>query len=204
MGEPVRVKSIVLGVRDLYWDNSECLGRTELLHEIVARAREACWSGDFDNAWADWEVKLVGDCWHDITIRTATEELGWPRRFTRARCTLHMTRYSAVAGAAVLIWTALALLTFMPWAMASGAAAAGLLLLRIGLSRRNCLKAAVQLCAQAALRAGLAAAFDDEGPGYAAEPAPPYGVSPEPATLAFRSFAAAGKLALAARLFGEP
>jgi hypothetical protein len=201
IGESVRVKPIASGVQDLYWDNSDHIGRVELLNELVARAREASWSGDFDNAWADWDVKLVGDCWHDITIRTATEELGWPRRFTRARCAVHPTRFREVAAVAVLIWIAMALLTSTPWALGVGAVGTAWLLVRIGTSRRNCLKAAARLCAQAGVRAGLAASGDE--PNLPEESLPPCEPSVEPARPALEPFVAAGRLTLAAQHTSE-
>lgn len=60
----------------LYWQSETGIGRERLLELLVQEARRALWSGDFDNHWAEWDIKLLGDWWHDITIRTVTEELG--------------------------------------------------------------------------------------------------------------------------------
>lgn len=138
--------------RNLYWDCRDGWGREELLHEIVRRAQSIGWAGDFDNAWSDWDVKLVGDRWHNITICTATEELGWPRRFTRARCSLQRTVFAHVLAAAGAVWCALAVATHQTWGLAVGLAASGLVLGSIAISRHRCLREATALVWQSAAR----------------------------------------------------
>ncbi len=142
-------KKIKWSCWDLYWDDPHSRGREHLLPEIVRLARAHGWKGDFDNAWATWDIKLVGTCWHDITIRTATEELGWPRRFTRARYALQLTRCSRVTLAAAAIWLLVAALTLSWLGLAVGVlagifAATGLLR-----SRHRCLAATTRLISSA-------------------------------------------------------
>lgn len=152
---PAQRKRIGGNCWDLYWDDQQSRGREQLLPEIVQLARRSGWKGDFDNAWAAWDIKLVGTCWHDITIRTATEELGWPRRFTRARCALQLTRFSRLVIAAVAVWSLVAALT-LSWlglgvAIAAGAvASAGILR-----SRHRCLAAITRLVICAAESVGM-------------------------------------------------
>lgn len=115
-----QVKKVSSGVVDLYWESDDGVGRERLLDVLVEEARSAGWSGDFGNDWKAWDVCLSGDLLHDITIRTATEELGWPRRYTRARCTLVPSLYCRALMAVASIWSVAALLGLQPWAMISG------------------------------------------------------------------------------------
>jgi hypothetical protein len=154
--EPLPVRRISASVQDLYWQSDQSLGREILLEVLVNRAKRHGWYGEFDNAWADWDVKLVGDRWHDILIRTATEELGWPNRFTRARCRVRPTLFTRVLTAGSLLWSAAAVVSFQGWALLVGLAVCLGLLLTIHSSRRKCLRAATQLAASAADLAGLA------------------------------------------------
>lgn len=143
------VKRISSTTRDTYWDSNENLGREQLLHTLVEEAKRHGWAGDYDNAWADWDIKLVGDRWHDITCHTATEELGWPRRFTRARCRVRSTRFTRVLTTAAIVWSLGAVASGELWAMAAGALACGTILIRIIRSRRCCLKAVTRLAIHA-------------------------------------------------------
>lgn len=143
------VKRISATVRDTYWDSDQYLGREQLLHVMVEEARRHGWSGDFDNAWAPWDIKLVGDRWHDIICVTATEELGWPHRFTRARCQVKPTRFGRVLIAATLVWSAAAVASGQFWAMGAGALIGGFILIRINRSRHYCLKAITRLAIHA-------------------------------------------------------
>jgi hypothetical protein len=165
------VKRISATEHDLYWHSDNYLGRDVLLEVLVNEARRVSWSGDFENAWADWDVKLVGDRWHDILIRTATEELGWPARFTRARCRVRPTLFARVMISTSLIWSAAAVFSFHAWAMALGLAACVGLLFGLRRSRRLCLHTATRLVTQSAELAGLSnsssrraqAAFSERG-----------------------------------------
>lgn len=148
-------KRITSNCWDLYWDDHQSRGREQLLTEVVSLARASRWKGDYHNAWAAWDIKLVGSCWHDITIHTATEELGWPRRFTRARCALQLTRFSRVALSAVAIWSLVAVLTLSWVGLGIGIVAGVLTAAGIFRSRHRCLSAVTRLVSYAAGRAGL-------------------------------------------------
>src|SRR6185369_2320701 len=82
------VKGISLREHDLYFNSKEALGREQLLPLLVANAKQLNWHGDYGAEWEAHDVELLGDGWHNMRIATATEELGWPKRFTRVRCTL--------------------------------------------------------------------------------------------------------------------
>jgi hypothetical protein len=147
------IKHVSATVRDLFWESDEGYGREQLLPELVRQARSAGWAGDFDNGWEEWDIKLVGDRWHDIAIHTATEELGWPRRFTRARCSVRSTMLSRILGAAALVWAVASFAVVSSWAIAVAAVVCCLLLLKMVSSRRRCLRAAVTLVSSAATMA---------------------------------------------------
>jgi hypothetical protein len=155
VGHQAEVKRISSAVQDLYWDNDTGKGRYDLLPYVVAKAKASRWSGDFGNAWAAWDVKLVGDAWHDLTIRIATEELGWPRRFTRARCSAHATLFNKVATGGVAVWIVASLITGQLWTIALGMAMLLLLLVLIPRSRSACLQAAMRLVTSASIDGGF-------------------------------------------------
>jgi O-antigen biosynthesis protein len=147
--------SIDSRTRDLYWQSDNGLGRTQLLHEMVQESRSQKWLGVLGNAWAPWDVKLVGDLWHTLLVFTATEELGNDRRFTRARCVAEPTIINRVISIASLIWAAAALLSLSPWALAIALSASALALFQNVRSRLNCLSAITALVARAGAKAGL-------------------------------------------------
>lgn len=150
-----QVRRISGCVRDLYFSSDRGQGRNQLLSTLVEEAARCGWRGDFDDGWSTFDVKLVGDAWHDIRIRTATEELGWPNRFTRARCLVRPTVFNSLVSALVLIWSAAALVSMQRWAMAvTIVLALGLLWGRFR-SRRRCLAAVTTLVAKAGARARL-------------------------------------------------
>lgn len=150
-----QVKRISVCECDLYFSSEAARGREELLAALVAQAASCGWRGDFDDAWSTYDVKLVGDRWHDIRVRTATEELGWPNRFTRARCLLRPTLFSSVACGAALVWSLAALISLQPWALAAAAVAqVGLWFSRFR-SRRRCFSAIATLVARAGIQAKL-------------------------------------------------
>jgi glycosyltransferase involved in cell wall biosynthesis len=148
-------KEIDSRTHDLYWMSSNGLGREKLLAKLVEESRDQHWLGVFTHAWAAWDLKLVGDLWHTIHIYTATEELGENKRFTRARCIVQPTLVNRVMSVAALIWSAAALTTRHPWALAIALAAAGVALFQNLRSRRQCLRAATSLVARAGENAGL-------------------------------------------------
>lgn len=142
-------KRISTTEQDIYWESYDGLGRELLLEVLVNEAKMSGWAGDFENAWADWDVKLVGDCWHDIALRTATEELGWPKRFTRARCSVRPTAFSHVVTLGALTWGAVSLASMQPWAMTTALLFCAVVLLCASRSRRRCLRAVTRLVARA-------------------------------------------------------
>ncbi len=149
------VKRVSATIRDTYWDSDQSQGREQLLDVMVKEAKRHGWAGDYDNAWADWDIKLVGDRWHDVTCYTATEELGWPRRFTRIGCRVHPTYFSRVTALVAVIWTGAGVVSGQVWAMAAGALLCGLILFRMDRSRRRCLKAITRLAIHSGRLAGL-------------------------------------------------
>jgi GT2 family glycosyltransferase len=172
---------------DLYWESGDGLGRDELLADLIAEARRQGWSGEFGNEWNPWDLELKGDRWHEITIRTATEELGWPRRFTRARCSLRLGFYGRVACVAASVWAAAAAYSMKPWAVATAFGVVAVTAASIPVSQSRCLRAASALLWRAGLNAGLdpVAWRGEEAPPAAQPPRPlPIGPAPEAAILA--------------------
>ncbi len=155
-GSPHKISG---SVWDLYWSHSAETDRHQLLTSIVNQARRLSWKGDYDNAWADWDLKLVGDRWHDVQIRTVTEELGWPRRFTRARIQVSQTLMSRVVMAVTAVCCIASLLTFDVWGLLVGLVVASGAFLRIRSSRKQCLIAVTSLVASTGQEAGL----EDDG-----------------------------------------
>lgn len=150
-----QLKRISARERDLYFSSDDARGREELLAALVGQAASCGWRGDFDDAWSTFDVKLVGDRWHDIRVRTATEELGWPKRFTRVRCLVQPTLFASACCGAAVIWLAAASFSMQPWAAAVGLAAlVGLLASRFR-SRSLCFSAVTTLVARAGIQAKL-------------------------------------------------
>ena len=157
-------KKTGLSQRDLYWDDGEGRGREHLIASLQEETREVNWSGDFDDGWSSTDIKLVGDLWHEIEIRTVTEELGWPRRFTRARCSVHTTclAYYVVIGS--LIWTAVALISLQTWSLVVALLLNVSWVTMILISRRKCLRAATSLVGRAGQSAGLGSVEESKPP----------------------------------------
>jgi hypothetical protein len=140
---------------DLYWQSGQGRGRELLLEKVVQIACERNWLGDFHCHWDPCDVMLVGDNWHGIEIRSATEELGEGRRFTRVRARLRATGVALSAVAAPTLWSALAVWQDVHWAQWIAIIACALLAGRLLLSRRHCRRAVASLLASAARRAAL-------------------------------------------------
>jgi hypothetical protein len=140
---------------DLYWDSTQALGRDELLEEVVAQARELDWPADFGPEWDACDASLVGDRWHDVELCTATEELGWPKRFTRVRCVLRPTRAAGLLACAGAALTGAAVIG--GWWPAVAVAAAGWACGLVGYvrSRHRCRRIVSRLVWRAGCRAGL-------------------------------------------------
>ncbi len=142
-------------VRDHYWENLTGQGREQLLEALEQEAAACHWPGEFDSPWAAWDVDLVGDIWHSIRIRTATEELGWPRRFTRARCSTYLTWTSILVSCGLGAWTGMGVLTGAKGVVLLGILLSVALLITLALSRIRCLDQVTRLLLRAALRANL-------------------------------------------------
>ena len=140
---------------DLYWSSPSGRGREQLLDALVRTANRTGWRGDFDGEWKLDDVDLFGDLWHDAQIRTATEELGGPKRFTRVRCTLNPTAPMRWLMLSLLVWCVAAVVTShvlveLPVALASAAT-----LFSAARSRRRCRRAIADLIWQAGHEAEL-------------------------------------------------
>ena len=188
-----RTRRISWNARDLYWETTNGIGRRELLDNIVDQARRCRWAGDFESSWTTWDLQLSGDPLHDLMVRTATEELAWPRRFTRARTILAPTGTARLLAGTVGVWMALALVTATWWAVAVGLIGAIALATAIGISRSRCFKAAERLLNRAATAAALQA-----------EPKPLPVTIPEPYRRAAPAMVRVNGRRLAERWSGRP
>ena len=150
-----QVRRISAHEQDLYFVSDEGRGRQEVLTRLVDEAAGCGWRGDFDDAWSTDDVKLVGDRWHDIRIRTATEELGWPNRFTRVRCMLRPTLFCTASCVAALIWSFAAIVSLQLWALVLAMLSLTALLASRLRSRRRCFSAAATLVVRAGRQAKL-------------------------------------------------
>jgi hypothetical protein len=140
---------------DLYWQSRHGVGRGELLHALTHNAAAEGWRGDDQAEWHPHDIELIGDLWHDVRIRTATEELGGQHRFTRARCTLHLTWTSYIAATAATLWTAAASLSGNPWAIGITAAMLIGVIGSVLLSRKRVKHSIAGLLTRAALACAL-------------------------------------------------
>jgi hypothetical protein len=141
---------------ELCWTTDTGRGREHLLPSLVALAHEMRWNGDFHNEWKAHDVELVGDLMHNIRICTATEELGWPKRFTRVRCSIQPTGLAKLVATFIGIWTTLAFFGDESGsAMIMGGIAAAAALTALRLSRWRCRQAVSALVYRAGLRAKL-------------------------------------------------
>jgi hypothetical protein len=144
------------GEFDLYWQSNDGRGREQLLLALLEKAGSEKWRGDYLAEWQPHDVELVGGLWHDVRIVTATEELGGPRRFTRARCALRLSGFAKVAGVASLLWLAAALLSGRSWTVIMAAAVGISILICMAMSRRGLRKQVSGLLWRAGEAAGLA------------------------------------------------
>jgi GT2 family glycosyltransferase len=149
------VKRIGVNRCDLYFDSRDGLGRVELLGSLEREARQAKWHGDFVAEWHAHDVELYGDCWHRITIVTATEELGWPKRFTRVRCALDMTARGKAMLAAAGVWAALSIFHPSHWSLAIAAIIVCGVVGWMLASRRTCFRSVCNLIFKSAVAATL-------------------------------------------------
>lgn len=151
----IPTKAISPTARDLYWQSNNGFGREALLTEIISSARTQGWLGVFNNAWASWDVKLVGDLWNTLYIHTASEELGQGDRFTRARIVAKPTLINRVVSIGAIVWACASLTTVNYLAVAIALFAAALALVQNVRSRSSCIADAVTLASEAGAAAGL-------------------------------------------------
>lgn len=176
------VKKINGRQNDLYWNSTDNVGREELIKQMHTEAIERAWSGVFGPAWACYDMQLMGDRWHDVQVYTATEELGWPKRFTRCRMKAVTTRTARVLGTSLLAWNVVAILSFSLWGMAAGLLLSAVLLGLLIASRRRVLRSVASVAALAGRAAKLEAVVAHAPAASAARPAAPARASTVPAT----------------------
>jgi O-antigen biosynthesis protein len=152
---PRQVKRIARGWRDMYWRSIEGRGRHQILEALVAAATSVNWPGDFHAQWEPWDLMLLGGPWHKIQIRTASEELGGPKLFTRVRWRLSTTRPARIILAALGAFTVAATFSAHRWPAVLAAGAVVCFITVILNSRHRCSRAIAALVWKAAHDAGL-------------------------------------------------
>ena len=85
-------KRIGLLGRDLYYQSTTHVGREAFLEQLEAHMNYFDWAGDTSNEWQPHDVDLTGDFWHNIQLRSVSEELGNGKRFTRIRWSVRPSR----------------------------------------------------------------------------------------------------------------
>jgi hypothetical protein len=141
--------------RDAYWESNDARGREHLLAAIEQETIRLKWAGRFDDEFASSDALLHGGWWCGVTIRTVTEELGYPRRFTRARVTVYLSKYSYVLGTALgLLAVDTAISRNLP-AFIATAAAGAMLVLSAAVARARVLRRAFAVLAIAGHKSGL-------------------------------------------------
>jgi O-antigen biosynthesis protein len=149
------VKRISWRDRDLYWSSDAGYGREHLLPMLVSTARQVKWLGDFRAEWQAHDVELCGGVLHTISLRTATEEMGGPKRFTRVRCSVRWSGAVRLMLALTGIFTALAAFRGS-WIGLSVAGTMALSLTAcLGVAGYRCRRNVTRLVFQSGLAAGL-------------------------------------------------
>jgi hypothetical protein len=151
------VKAIWPNRYDMYFRSDRNHGRGELLDALVQQAAAHKWPGDFHSEWDEDDVALVGDRWQGIHLRTATEELGWPERFTRVACSLKPTSLAYTVAIVGQLVTAGALVRFGAWASIPAVVFWIALWITLLASRRRCVRAVSHLIWRAGKVADLEA-----------------------------------------------
>ncbi len=154
---PQHVRRLSRRCWDMYWISKENRGREELLSALQDEAARIGCEVDFESQWSTWDALVGGDWWHDISIHTATEELGWPRKFTRARCRLRFTTLAWVAMTAVMVWIIAATAARHWWAAVPAASVGAWLLYQMVRSQQQAMQAISRLL----WRSGHHAKLDD-------------------------------------------
>jgi O-antigen biosynthesis protein len=163
---PAHVKSVSRRRHDLYWESHENRGREELLAALQIETAKDAVETNYQNEWSTWDAAIRGDLWNDVLIHTATEELGWPHRFTRARCQTHATALAKILAGAWAVVIATALLTCHWQLAACGAGALLLVAISVMRSQTRCLNMTERLL----WRAGHHAKLDNVVMGAVPQP----------------------------------
>jgi hypothetical protein len=148
-------RRVALGVADVYWTSDAGRGREHLLDALERRSRSDGWRGDFHAEWHAHDVELWADPWHNVRIVTLTEELGGPRRFTRARAAWSLSLAARAAVLASAFLTAVGWARWHPGAAAAASAPLAAVLVVALLSLRRCRRAALRLLEASGEDAGL-------------------------------------------------
>lgn len=140
---------------DLNWQSDTGIGRIELLEDLANQARAGGWAGNFTSVWSETDLSLPGDLWHNITLRTATEELGGNNRFTRARFSVHFTVFTGLAASLFAAATVLAWFAMRPVPLTVCVVTGLCFSWLLARSRKRCLTVISQLAASSAETVGL-------------------------------------------------
>jgi GT2 family glycosyltransferase len=168
-------KRISATQRDLYWQSRAGHGREALLEATLHEARRLNWPGWCGDGWVEWDLRLMWDSWHDVVVRTATEELGGLRRFTRARVAVEPTWLANAIAGTSLFAAVMALASGQAWATVMALALSVVILARFWHSRRQCLQAAAGLFARAAMKVPLESISSGDTDEEELPPLPPVG-----------------------------
>jgi glycosyltransferase involved in cell wall biosynthesis len=140
---------------DMYWNSTQARGREHLLAALQEETTRTGFEVNFESDWACWDALITGDLWHNIMVQTATEDLGWPKQFTRARCSLQVTKLTVAVAAATLVWAAVAAVTGNLWAALAPVGILAGVASRLRASQRRCLKTVTRLLWRAGHHAKL-------------------------------------------------
>jgi hypothetical protein len=152
---PARARRQRRGERDLCWESAQAIGRDALLHQIEQECRRRAWPADFDVSMRPWDFELIGDPWHSLRVHTGTEELGWPRRFTRCRIVAVSCPMTRALAAGMAVAAVLSVLSGNQVAMAVVFALSCIVLIVLVRSLKRCMNGAVRLVAHCGQTAGL-------------------------------------------------
>jgi hypothetical protein len=159
--------------QDLYFQSNRGRGREHLLDALTAMLRQAGCAGDWQAEWDAHDVELWPDAWHDVRLRTATEELGGPRRFTRVRWSLHATLLTRALAIVSLAWLSGGLLSGSRTLAVGGAVGGTVLAGGVLRSRARSRDDVAKLVCGAAAGAGLETPATGERGARPAAAAPP-------------------------------
>jgi energy-coupling factor transporter transmembrane protein EcfT len=143
------------GVLDLCWESTNAVGRENLLERVEKECHARGWPADFHVCLRNWDFELIGDAWHGLRVHTATEELGWPKRFTRCRIVPVSCPMTRALAAGLAIAGLLAVLSGSLIAMGVMLVIALTVLIVLTRSMRRCLDGASRLLAHCAKQAEL-------------------------------------------------